>query len=178
MKTIEFQGKLYPAFQAEGFAAQFAFPFANKLCHGVGVDVGCNRLEWMLPNTEGRVVAPVDPVLHETEEYYRGKPVQDAYNFHGDDLDFIFSSHCLEHLPDWVKALEYWHSKLKSGGIVFLYLPNMDSQNYWRPWNNRKHVHYFNPDMFEKYLESGPFEQGFVTTSDLNCSFYVILKKA
>ena len=30
MNLIEFNGKKYPSFQAEGFAAQYIFPFARK----------------------------------------------------------------------------------------------------------------------------------------------------
>lgn len=45
METIEFNGKIYPKFQSEGFASQFAFPYAKKVCKGVGFDVGCNRIE-------------------------------------------------------------------------------------------------------------------------------------
>jgi hypothetical protein len=59
IETIEFKGEVYPKWQAEGFAAQFAFPFASKVCKGVGVDVGPNRLEWAFPTSY-----VVDPVLN------------------------------------------------------------------------------------------------------------------
>lgn len=55
METIIFNGKKYPKFQSEGFAAQYTFPFANKFCSGFGVDVGCCKREWALPGA-----VPVD----------------------------------------------------------------------------------------------------------------------
>jgi SAM-dependent methyltransferase len=163
MKIIEFKDQIYPAFQAEGFAAQFAFPFAQKVCLGKGVDIGCNRPEWAFPGA-----IPVDITIN--DEYHA---------FHlPKELDYIFSSHCLEHLPNWVEALDYWISELKPGGVLFLYLPNMDEQHYWRPWNNRKHIHYLTPKIVYNYLNSREdFEHFFVSDGDLNDSFSVIYCK-
>jgi predicted SAM-dependent methyltransferase len=47
-------------------------------------------------------------------------------------VDYIYSSHCLEHVDNWIETLEYWIKNLKDGGILFLYLPDF-SQKYWRP---------------------------------------------
>ena len=103
----------------------------------------------------------------------------DAYNLPDLEVDYIFSSHCLEHLPDWVGALDYWNSKLKIGGILFLYLPHK-SQKYWNPWNNRKHYHMFSSSQFNKYFKSKSknWTNTFVTKGhDLNNSFYCVAKK-
>lgn len=164
MKTIEFKGEHYPHFQAEGFAAQFAFPFAAQFCKGIGVDIGCNRKEWAFPGA-----IPVD-IVFQNEMDAMNIPV---------NLDYIFSSHCLEHLPDWVEALNYWIRQLKSGGILFLYLPDMRDQVYWRPWHNRKHIHYFTPQIFVQYFEDlFPNANWYITDdSDLNSSFTVVFEK-
>ena len=111
IETIEFKGNIYPSFQSKGNAAQFAIPFAKHVCKGLGVDVGCNRHEWSFPGA-----IPSDPEINHFS----------ATEFHSDfeNLDYVFSSHCIEHLPNWVEALDYWHTRLKSGGVVFLYLPD------------------------------------------------------
>ncbi len=61
---------------------------------------------------------------------------QNAYrldNFPDGSLDFVFSSHCLEHLERVGKrALRLWLRKLKPGGILFLYLPH-ESMRLWNP---------------------------------------------
>jgi SAM-dependent methyltransferase len=168
MKTILFKGNTYPKFQSEGFAAKFAFPFAQQVCNGLGVDVGCMKPEWAFPNA-----IPVDIDLPGGFH---------ALNlpYNSDGFDYIFSSHCLEHLDNWVTALDYWIERLKSGGILFLYLPSMDEQLYWQPWNNRKHIHYLTPEILARYFEANKhkFENVFISGSDLNCSFTIIAEKA
>lgn len=164
MEFINFKGKLYPEYQSKGNAAQWILPFAKEWCKGEGYDIGCNRAEWAFPGAQ-----LIDLTLN--DEY-------DAYNLPNQQVDYIFSSHCLEHLVDWVGALEYWGSKLKAGGILFLYLPH-ESQEYWHPVNNRKHLHSFNPSDLEKYaIQSTQWEYFVGTESDLNNSFPFILVKA
>lgn len=166
IELIDFKGNNYPRFQSEGFAAQFAFPFAKKLCIGMGYDIGCNRPEWAFPGA-----IPIDPALPGCGF--------DAYNLPPLSADYIFSSHCLEHLPDWVKAIEYWHSKLKPGGVLFMYLPDMDSQVYWRNWHNRKHIHYINPNILTNYFEDNEekWSPRMIAGTDLNASFYAVAGK-
>jgi SAM-dependent methyltransferase len=179
LETIEFKGEVYPKWQAEGFAAKFCFPFAMKVCKGVGVDIGCNRDEWKLPHA-----FPIDPLLNENFDAYKLPDlVWSELSNNGvwnavDKLDYIFSSHCIEHLPDWVKALDYWHTRLKVGGVVFLYLPD-HSQKYWRSWHNRKHIHNLNPEIVGNYFKDQPDMWGDVLVSnvDLNNSFIVIAYK-
>jgi SAM-dependent methyltransferase len=163
IETIQHQGREYPRFQSEGFAAQFAWPFAQRLCRGRGLDIGCNRPEWALP---GAIM--IDPNIDVNT---------DAYDLPNDVFDYIFSSHCLEHLPDWVRALDHWGTRLRKGGVLFLYLPHY-SQTYWRPWNNRKHVSVLDPQHLEDYLESRGYNKIFVTPGhDLNHSFYAVAEK-
>jgi SAM-dependent methyltransferase len=159
---INFNNKFYPAFQSTGNAAQFAIPFAKHYCKGVGFDIGCNREEWSFP---GSVL--IDPALNEYS----------AMNLPNIQVDYIFSSHCLEHLPNWVEALDYWLTFIKPGGNLFLYLPHYD-QEYWRPWNNRKHIHCFMPSIIEDYLKSHKdMTNVFVSERDLNHSFISVAQK-
>jgi predicted SAM-dependent methyltransferase len=161
METINFKNKTYPKFQSEGNAAQFAISYAKHFCKGTGVDIGCNREEWMFPGA-----LPVDPAINE----------YDALNFPYDNLDYIFSSHCLEHLYDWVNVLDYWTSKLKTGGVLFLYLPDY-SQEYWRPWNNRKHLNIFNAQIISDYMKDNNYKNIFSSGVDLNNAFIVVGEK-
>lgn len=159
MMTIQYDGSSYPHFQTQGNAAQFAIPYAKHVCIGHGVDIGCNRPEWAFPGAK-----LVDPVLN---------PEYSATNFPYKDLDYIFSSHCLEHLEDWVDVLDYWTMKLVPGGTLFLYLPDY-SQKYWRPWNNRKHLNIFTPQIIVDYLEHNKYTNIFASGVDLNNSFMVM----
>lgn len=162
IETVRFNGSDYPTFQTNGFAARFIMPFATEVCRGQGVDVGCNRMDWKLPGAH-----PVDPELN---EYH-------ATDFPYTDLDYVFSSHCLEHIPNWVEAIEFWTERLKPGGVLFLYLPDY-SQEYWRPWNNRKHLHVFTPSIMKDYIKSsGRFGKVFVSGVDLYNAFAVVAEK-
>jgi len=55
----------------------------------------------------------------------------------------------------------------------------MDSQVYWQPWHNRKHIHYINREILARYFESNKykFENVFISGSDLNCSFTIVAEK-
>jgi len=167
IKTITCEGEKYLHLQAEGNAAQYALPFAKKVLEFSQTiyDVGCNREEWKYPGAKA-----IDPLLNG----------YDAMKFPaGIKPDAIFSSHMLEHYQgSWVEVLEYWKSQLCKSGILFLYLPHY-SQRYWRPWNNKKHVHCFTPDLLRDYLMAGGWEDIFVTEGwDPNNSFYAIAKKS
>lgn len=161
IETIKFKEQEYPKFQSEGFASQFAIPYAKHVCKGIGVDVGCNRIEWCFPGAN-----PIDPLINGL----------DALNIPFDNLDYIFSSHCLEHLYDWVDVLDYWTSKLKTGGVLFLYLPDY-SQEYWRPFFNRKHLNIFTPQIIIDYMKDRGYHKIFNSEKDLNNAFMVMGEK-
>jgi predicted SAM-dependent methyltransferase len=162
IETITFKDRIYPRFQSQGYAAQFAIPFAKHICKGEGYDIGCNREEWKLPGARG-----IDLCFN--DGYH-------ATNLPDKEVDFIFSSHCLEHLDNWVQVLEYWKTKLKSGGVLFLYLPHYD-QEYWRPWHNTKHKSIFLPSFLRDYMSDSGFTNVFVSEKDLNSAFIAIGEK-
>lgn len=164
IQTIEHAGREYPLFQASGNAARFILPFAIEVCKGTGFDVGANRKQWSLPHS-----LVIDPAC--------GDERFDAMNFPELTPDYIFSSHCLEHIPDWAGVLNYWTEKLRVGGVMFLYLPDF-SQSYWRSWNNRKHVNNFTPHIVAQYFkDSERYTNLFVSGVDLNNSFAFMAEK-
>lgn len=171
IETIQHNGNKYPAFQGTGFAARFAFPFAQEVCKGKGYDIGCNRLSWALPGA-----VPVDLSFATRDNQPRGEFYTDALQLPAEPVDYIFSSHCLEHLPDWVGALDHWGDRLRVGGVLFLYLPH-PSQTYWQPWHNRKHIHSLQPETLRAYLVDRGWRNIFVSGADLNNSFYVMAER-
>jgi len=162
IEVLKFKNKNYPLFQTKGFASKYCFPFANEVCVGIGYDIGCMKKEWAFPGA-----IPIDLT------FYNG---YHATNLPDGEVDYIFSSHCLEHINDWVGVLDYWGTKLKKGGVIFLYLPDY-SQEYWRPWNNRKHINILTPEYLKNYFEDKNFEKVFVSGVDLNNSFIVMVEK-
>jgi len=151
----EYKGKLYPQYLKEGNAARFATPFAEQFCKGRGLDIGCGDwpLGWAIP-IEKRHGATAEALPD-------------------DKFDYIFSSHCLEHLTDPVKALLHWKSRLVDGGVLFLYLPHPDME-YWLPQNNRKHLHQWHPDDMRKLVEDLGFVNVINSERDLCWSYSVV----
>lgn len=162
IETIDFKGKKYPKYQSNGFASRFIFPFALEVCKGKGYDIGCNRKEWSFPGS-----IPIDPVI---DDRY------DCLNLPNEKVDYIFSSHMLEHVNDWVRVLDYWWENLNPGGVIFLYLPDY-SQEYWRPWNNTKHVNILSPFMIKNYFENKGMKNIFHSETDLYNSFSIFAEK-
>ena len=163
MNLIEYKGKKYPEFQSMGFAAQFAIPYAKYFCNGTGYDIGCMKKEWSFPGS-----IPID---RDFDDGFN------ALNLPKKQVDYIFSSHCLEHITDnWVDVLNYWTECLKIGGVLFLYLPSF-SQVYWRPWNDRKHVNCFSVEIIKSYMEEHGYDNIFYSQNDLNCSFMIVGEK-
>jgi len=162
MELIKFNGQSYPAFQAKGNAAKYAIPFAQEICSGIGYDIGCMKVEWALPGA-----IPID--ISFKDGYH-------ANNLPKQGVDYIFSSHCLEHITDWVDTMDYWYNTLKSGGTIFLYLPDY-SQHYWRPWFNRKHKNIFTPNIIEDYMKDKGYINIFKSGVDLLNSFMIIAEK-
>lgn len=162
IETIEHENKIYPILQTKGYSAKYAIPFALDILSGEGLDIGCNREEWKFPGAQA-----ID--LEFEDEW-------DAFNLPDKKYDYIFSSHCLEHLPDWVGALDYWTTRLKTGGVMFLYLPHY-SQTYWRPWNNRKHINILQPEYLNDYFVNRGFVNVITTGFDLNNAFYAVAEK-
>lgn len=161
IETIKYNNKTYPLYQSIGNAAQFAIPYAKYYCKGTGYDIGCMKKEWSFPGS-----IPIDKSFDDDF---------DATNL-PEKVDYIFSSHCLEHIYNWVDVLEYWYDTLKIGGILFLYLPHYD-QEYWRPWNNRKHVNIFTSSIIGDWMKHKGFTNIFIGDKDLNDSFMIVGEK-
>ena len=149
MQVLDYKGDKYPHFQSIGNASQFAIPYAKHFCDGFGYDIGCMKKEWSYPGSIAIDLDFDDP--------------WDANHLPDDKMDYIFSSHCLEHVDDWA-------------GTLFLYLPHYD-QKYWRPWNNRKHKHAFYPEIITDFMKDNGYCNVFSSQRDLNHSFIVVGEK-
>lgn len=74
--------------------------------------------------------------------------------FASQSLDFVFSSHLLEHIQDYKAALKEWWRLVKHGGHMVLYLPHADFYpRIGQPGANPTHVHDFLPEDIIKAME-------------------------
>jgi len=151
----------YPGYLHRGEAAAFCRYHAKRFCRGAGVDVGAGR--WPFPGA------------HAVED----GPDENAYRLKATDAsqDYVFSSHCLEHLERWAEALVEWRRVLRPGGILYLYLPH-PACRMWQPEVLHHHVWQPEPDALPAHLETLGFE--IVEASafpDAYLSFHVVARK-
>lgn len=136
-----YRGEYYPEYLNRGNAASFIRDEALKYCRGKGIDVGAGQ--WPL---DGAI-----PVRDEEElNAYKLDIFQDS------SLDYVFSSHCIEHLEDWERAVSLWISKLKNGGVLFIYAPHK-SMLLWRPcapWVGLDHKWLPEAEILENFISS------------------------
>ncbi|CAK0745062.1 Class I SAM-dependent methyltransferase [Azospirillaceae bacterium] len=131
----------YPGYLVRGEAAASCLYHAKKYCHGRGVDVGAGKFPF--PGAR--------PIENNPDEH--------AYKIQEADgaLDYVFSSHCLEHLDHWREALLEWRRALKSGGILYLYLPH-PACLMWSPKSLHHHLWQPEPDALAEHVTSIGFE--------------------
>ncbi len=113
-----YKNNFYPDYLTVGGASFAIHREALKYCSGHGIDIGAGY--WPLPHAE-----PVD--------IWRGPGSDNLLdNYPEHSLDFVFSSHCLEHIEAWRETLTTWVARLILGGYIFLYLPHPDCA-IWHP---------------------------------------------
>lgn len=158
--VFDYRGETFPDYLRRGNACRFIVPTALEFCRGKGVDVGAS--EWPLPGATA-----VDAKSGGDAMALPAGPRA------GGRWDFVFSSHCLEHLANPVAALEHWRDRLRDGGVLFLYLPH-PAMRYWRPQNCRKHLHLFHPEDTAEMLRDLGFVNVMHGDRDLAWSFAVV----
>lgn len=141
-----YQGELFPDYLHMGGASHLIARVAQQHCVGRGADVGAGL--WPLPGA-----TPVD--------IWRGPGAQRSIEeFAPGELDYVFSSHCLEHIEDWAGALARWTELVRPGGVIFLYLPHPDCK-IWKPGSafvGDAHVWSPSPPVIKEALEQRGFE--------------------
>jgi len=161
----KYKRDFYPEYLNKGNACSFILDKAKHYCQGKGIDVGADI--WPLP---GAI-----PILN--------KENQNAYkldNFLDCSLDYVFSSHCLEHLVKWEEALSLWIRKLKINGILFLYLPHK-SMRLWNPggpWVGLEHKWIPTFEVINKFLmNNGMVLIEHNSDKDAYWSFHIVAKR-
>lgn len=185
--TVQYKDQKVPKWITKGNHARFIAPVIEEFLFeeehmlemtegGVnsyfGYDIGYKNHDWILGGANsGGVNIPCRVCGVDEEDH-------DDYLPSGKPLDFIFSSHCLEHISDWVSELEMWCDCLRPGGRIMLYLPHRECV-YWRPWEmpTKRHVNCLHPEDVQETLESCGIENVFVSGMDLAYSFCVLGEK-
>jgi predicted SAM-dependent methyltransferase len=139
-------------------------------CLGYGIDVGCGD-RTLFPH-----LITVDNHSDEAEI----KAEADDLPFKEGEFDFVYATHCIEHLKDPLKAINEWLRVVKKGGHVIIICPDkrftpskgmaqVDPQHKWE-------------FQYEELAEICRLTDGYQVNKDVwalpNYSFKIILRKA
>ena len=83
-----------------------------SVLRGEGIDIGCGP----------------DPVMPNVQRFdlEHGDANHPSRYLNDKQFDFVFSSHCLEHMHDPAITLQDWYSMVKPGGFLFFIVPDED----------------------------------------------------
>jgi ADP-heptose:LPS heptosyltransferase/predicted SAM-dependent methyltransferase len=127
---------------------------------GRGLDLGCGTAK-AFPHFIG-VDNCKDNVLfgHHIVPNLRIEDCAELSMFNDGSMDFVFSSHLLEHIENTWAALHEWWRVVKPGGYLVLYLPHKNFYpNIGEPGANPDHKHDFlPPDIVNHMCSIGGFD--------------------
>jgi len=101
-------------------------PDELRLLEGEGIDIGCG----------------LDPILPNARRFDLDEGDANRIgDFVHDQFEFVFSSHCLEHMRDVDAALLQWWGLVKPGGHLVFVVPDEDlyEQGHFPSWFNDDH---------------------------------------
>lgn len=141
---------------SQGYESAKIASIAVPYLRGRGLDIGCGTSK-VWPHALG---------LDNGHHFGKGaadvviKDARDVGIFADDSLDFVFSSHLLEHIVDFRGALKSWWAKIKINGHLVLYLPHKNFYpNIGHDGANPDHKHDFLPDnIIEAMKDIGSWE--------------------
>lgn len=107
--------------------------------------------------------------------------VEDLSLFGSQSMDFVYSSHTLEHILDYKSALKEWWRIVKVKGYLILYLPHKDLYpNMGENGSNPDHKHDFvNQDIIDAMMEVSGWDliENQVRDEDEEYSMLLIFQK-
>ena len=124
---------------AKNFEQRVARGDFEKYLHGKGIDIGggndCLRLP---PDVEGTV--ELWDIMDGDAQY--------MHKIKDETFDFVYSSHCLEHMRDVRAALMNWTRICKRGGVLYICVPHETyyEKGVWPSKNNSDHKWSFTVD--------------------------------
>jgi len=85
--------------------------FEFSILKGSGIDIGCGP----------------DPVFPDIRKFdFHDGDANNITRFVSEKFDFVYSSHCLEHMDDTAHALNQWWQLVKPGGYLYFAVPDED----------------------------------------------------
>lgn len=126
---------------------RFETGFYDRFMTGTGLDVGFSGY--------GKGVTPILPGAIGVDIDYPGYDGK-TLPFPDGSQDYVFTSHVLEHIPDYRHTFRDWHRVIKTGGHIviivphqFLYEKRTSLPSLW----NRDHKRFYTPGILLSQIE-------------------------
>lgn len=128
------------------------------------LDVGSNRgdfIKWLLSEKKNASVMAVEPDIKIVDSYKDLENVKfigdrfENVNIQESVFDFVYLSHTLEHADSASQMLKKIYTLLKSGGLLFLEVPNLaviEDDDIFEEFFIDKHRFHFSKDVLKWYL--------------------------
>ena len=101
--------------------------FFEKYCQGEGLDIGCGN----------------DPVVDGCSGWdLENGDAQYLIGVEDESFDFVYSSHCIEHMDDVREAIKNWFRVVRSNGYLIIYGPDRDLYEKKRELPSRFNPHH------------------------------------
>ena len=129
------------------YADKIANGFFAKYMSGNGLEIGFKGY------TEGVV-----PILDTAEGVDLGYPAYDGKTlpFADNSQSYVYSSHVLEHIEDYMGTLREWYRVTKVGGHIIIVVPHQflyEKKRYLPSKWNGDHKHFFTPGTLLQCVE-------------------------
>jgi SAM-dependent methyltransferase len=146
----------------------------SQFIQGNGLDLGCADCK-ITPRSVG-----IDRKLYSGQNVNLQGNVKNLYWFKDDCMDYVFSSHVLEDMPDPQAVLREWWRVIKPGGYLILYLPHKSFYpNIGQPGANKDHKNDFIPNDILEMLKE--FKHEIIKCDELSggieYSFEIVARK-
>ena len=92
----------------------------GKFFQGKGLDIGCGKS----PLSSEIFTGITELIPYDNEDGQHENDGNACSNLEDNSFDFVYSSHCLEHMDDPHGAFRHWIRVCKSGGIIFTSVPH------------------------------------------------------
>jgi SAM-dependent methyltransferase len=146
-------------------------PFFSRFMRGEGLDIGYSGY---IEN-----VVPILPKATGVDMNYPGYDGR-TLPFADNSQDYVYSSHCLEHIDDYVNAIREWYRVAKVGGHIvtvvphkFLYEKKEQLPSNW----NGDHKRFYTPASllheFEQALEPNSYRVRFLEDGDTGFDYSI-----
>lgn len=172
---LEHSDEIFPDLiaQMKGSGLRWIYRLAIKFCKGKGLDVGPCGV-----NADGSEYVGFPGAIPVDIRLPGSGSAMDLSKYEDGSMDYVFSSHCLEHVTDPEKAFEEFYRVLKPGGVAFVYLPAPGHPN-WDPNNNKavrkEHPWQPTPDTVGRLMLMADFRVEYLEREPDVCSSFVAI---